>query len=233
MRIAVQLEFSDNVLPADYSRNVISFIKYALSNIGLYEKYYDNVKSKPFCWALRLDKPTFDKGLINLRSTNAVLIISTLKHEAGIDFYNAFNVFKSVSEYEFPYKNKVIITDVLAINQGYIRKNDICIRMISPVVAREHAGRDKYYCFNDDDFEKVLNGNIEAMLKGNNIDCESTLEIIPIKPKKTVTRIFGSLVTANVGIYRIKGEIKLLNAVYALGLGARRGAGCGMFEVIS
>lgn len=230
MRIAVNIEFSDTVLPADYSRSIISFIKFALSNAGLYEKYYDNVKSKPFCWALKLDKPTFDKGLINLRSTNAVLIISTLKHEVGIDFYNAF---KSITDYELPYKNKVLITDISAINQGYIRKDDIYIKMISPIVVREHTNKDKYFCFNDNDFEKILNGNIEAMLKGNKIDCTSKLKIIPVQPKKTVTRIFGSLVNANIGIYRIKGEVKLLNAVYTLGLGSRRGAGCGMFEVIA
>ena len=60
----------------------------------------------------------------------------------------------------------------------------------------------------------------------------SDFSITPLKGKKVVTRTWGRLVDGSIGIYKITGNLELLNFLRAAGLGTRRSIGKGMWEVI-
>ena len=47
-----------------------------------------------------------------------------------------------------------------------------------------------------------------------------------------VTRTWGRLVDGSIGIYKLTGNLELLNFLRAAGLGTRRSIGKGMWEVI-
>ena len=54
----------------------------------------------------------------------------------------------------------------------------------------------------------------------------------PIYNSKVVTRTMGQFVDGNIGIYKITGNLRLLEILYAAGIGTRRSAGHGKFEII-
>ena len=62
---------------------------------------------------------------------------------------------------------------------------------------------------------------------------EDSVKIEPVKARKTVVNTFQNKITANVGIFRLKGDLQILNLLYALGVGSRRSQGYGCFEVVS
>ena len=60
----------------------------------------------------------------------------------------------------------------------------------------------------------------------------SDFSITPLKGKKVVTRTWSRLVDGSIGVYKITGNLELLNFLRAAGLGTRRSIGKGMWEVI-
>lgn len=85
----------------------------------------------------------------------------------------------------------------------------------------------------DTEFEKTLKENIEFMLKKLNVPISTDgFSIVPVKGKKVVQNVFGHMIDANIGIYKLKGTPELLNYLYQAGMGSRRSEGHGKFEII-
>ena len=61
----------------------------------------------------------------------------------------------------------------------------------------------------------------------------NSFELVPLKPKQLGQRVFGQLVLGNGGIYQLKGHPELLQFLLEAGVGSRRSAGFGLFEIIS
>jgi CRISPR-associated endoribonuclease Cas6 len=54
----------------------------------------------------------------------------------------------------------------------------------------------------------------------------------PIRCKKTVVRHHSQFVEATIGMFRLTGNIALLNYLYACGVGSRKSSGFGLIEII-
>ena len=92
---------------------------------------------------------------------------------------------------------------------------------------------DVYYTFDEPEFSDIVKENLKIFLQRINIECDtSDFSIVPLKGKKVVTRTMGQFVDGNIGIYKITGNLRLLEILYAAGIGTRRSAGHGKFEII-
>lgn len=235
MKIQLKFEFQDNSIPKNYRAVLLSFFKHSLSkyNEELFAKNYSEKYSiKNFCFAVYMKNSDFTGD--NVKFDEFAVNFSIADFSDGIDWYNSFVKMKNI-EYPLPMNNKMTLKSVKIENHKEIKDNIILIKMLSPIAVRKVVdAKSIYYSCFDDKFIPVLKDNILTMLSlFTEIDKDKIpLEIVPIKPKKTVTYAFGSNITANLGIYKIASDTMFLNLIYMLGIGSRRSEGFGMFEVI-
>lgn len=239
MKIILSLTLDKNNIVKDYAPSFLSFIKNALSkyDLDLYNRIYgdENIHEKDFCFAVRFDKPNFtkEKDEIILNSGNVKMILCIYNSAEAIDFYNAFLAQKGKS-YPFPKGNSIVIENVEIKNERKILSEQIIIKMTSPLLVRKHEnGRDNYLTFCDDDFQKYFTMSLQKMFSNLGIgELNSSVDIIPFKPVKTVVNTFGNKITGNVGLYILRGDKEILTALQSLGIGSRRSQGFGLFEVL-
>ena len=71
------------------------------------------------------------------------------------------------------------------------------------------------------------------MLQKQNLKYQlDDFQIVPIKAKKVVAKVFGRPTNASIGIFKLTGSVELLNYLYTAGLGSRRSEGHGKFAII-
>ena len=95
MRLKLYLDLENENLPIQYRKNVISFIKLALSEYDeeYYKKFYnqkDNI-IKPYTFAMFFRNPEFKNDEIVVRNKRVELNLSVADYETSIILYNAFN----------------------------------------------------------------------------------------------------------------------------------------------
>ena len=82
-------------------------------------------------------------------------------------------------------------------------------------------------------FGEMVKENLRIFLEKLNLKMDiSDFSIAPLKGKKVVTRTWGRFIDGSIGVYKITGNLELLNLLRAAGLGTRRSLGKGMWEVI-
>lgn len=238
MKIIMNFTLQKPELVKNYSPAFVSFIKNALSKYdenlfnGIYKSEPD--KEKDFCFAVRLDKPKFEPDKITLNSENVQMTMSILSAVEGIDFYNAFLNQKNKS-YPFPCGNSITINQVRMENHKPVHSQRVLIKMCSPLLVRKHeADVDTYLAYNDEDFQRCFALSVNRMLNNLVPDVLNTqVEIMPVKPFKTVVNTFGNRITGNIGIYQLNSDAKVIDLLNHLGIGSRRSQGFGMFEIVA
>lgn len=238
MYIDCKFSLVNNKISKNYRSLILSYLKNAFQNsdANLYQKYYgDRYSLKNFCFSVTLDNPKFNQGFITMDSNQIAIKLSIADISCGIDIYNALLNMKN-QEYITLNNNSLTLTDVKLSNHKVITRNEILIKMLSPIVVRTHIGnKNKYLSYNDDNFIECLKKCIGYTLNEFvNIDMSNrNLKIMCVSPKKTVVDAFGSKITANLGVYKIVADLDVINAMYQLGIGSRRSEGFGMFEIIA
>ena len=103
-------------------------------------------------------------------------------------------------------------------------------------MARKHNSDDNtdiYYTCDDPEFPEIVKENLRIFLQKVNIERNiNDFSITPVKGKKVVARIMERYVDTSIGIYKITGHPRLLELLYAAGIGTRRSEGHGKFEII-
>lgn len=238
MHIIFKIKLSSNIISKNYRSLILSYLKNAFqsNDVELYEKYYGCTYSlKNFCFSIVLDNPKFNENLIILDSNEIIIKLSIMDISCGIDIYNALLKMKN-KEYITSENNSLTLIDIKLENHKIINKNEIIVKMQSPLIVRIHVNnKDRYLSYKDTDFINCLKSSIGYTLKEfTNIDLSNrNLKIMCISPKKTVVDAFGAKITANLGVCKIVADLDVINAMYQLGIGSRRSEGFGMFEVIA
>lgn len=238
MKITVKAILEKNIFPADYTRCILSLIKhtYQKSDVNLYKSVYDEEKNheKNYCFAVRFNNPKFKGDIIELEDREMSICISTCDFPFGIDIYNAFLGMRN-KPYPMPDGNSVTVKSARLENHKTIGRNDIIVKMVSPLLVKKHDGKkDYFYSWEDKEFQSMLEESVKITAgKLLNADmADRFIEITPYSPKKTVVYCFGMKITANIGLYRIRGDLDIINLIYQCGIGNKRSAGFGMFEVL-
>ncbi len=104
--------------------------------------------------------------------------------------------------------------------------------MLSPLCIREHneeKNKDYYYSIQHKDFFEITNKKINRQLIDSGINGE--VEMIYVSGKKMVVKHYGIFIECTIGRILLKGDKKALQHLYENGIGSRKSAGFGMFEI--
>lgn len=233
MSISIELELSKKELNLDYRRLGYSFLKNLIKseNSEMYENLFskDTNKEKNFTFWIHLPNPVFksdciivdeQRMTINISSTDTLLLM--------IIFNSALKSKKT----QFPVINNgsMIIKNVKSYKDKTIRESEIIITMLSPLVSRFHYEdrKDDYYIFNENGFESTIKNMAEKKYG----EVGKNFGITPIKCKKVIVKAYGTNIPSSLGIFKLSGDIKMLNVMYLNGLGSKNGAGFGKFDII-
>lgn len=241
VQILIKLELDKPELPKDFRPVFVSLIKSCLSSYGeeFFDAFYKNRDSimKKFTFGVRMNRPNFVGNLIQLGGNVISFTLSTADMKEAMVLYNAILKNKS-KEFPLEHQNSMKIMDVKILPQYKVNANEIVIKMLSPMVLREHnreTNIDRYVDCTCDDFIDAVKKIVQAQLSIFAMD-ESLLHgftIVPVMPKKTVVTAFKYHIDVSLGVYKLTGQPELLNFLYHAGIGSRRSQGFGMFEVLA
>jgi len=240
MRFKIELELKNIQLPLDYRPSVISLFKHSLTvyeNGKHFSTYYEIGKDKPFTFAVSIPGSTFTKEMILVPKRKIGITFSTSDIVTGIVFFNALLMQKN-KPYPLAHENAMIVKNILIENEFAITTNSIDVMFKSPLCVREHIkekNKDIYYSYEKEGFNEAFNRVLGLQIANSNILPKSILEgfsMTPIRCKKTVVRHHSQLLEVTVGMFRLNGNIALLNYLYTGGVGSRKSSGFGMIEII-
>lgn len=237
MRFKLYFSLENPEIPIQYRKCILSFFKFSLSqyNEEYYKKFYDENAPimKPYTFSVYFKNPKIQKETIILEDNKFELNISVADYETGIILYNALNKQK-FKKFSID-KNSWILKDIELLMEKEISTETITIKFQSPLCARLRKDRkDFYYSFVHEEFEETVRINIKEQLKITNLSEKlvDNFRIKPIAAKKVIIKFYEKQIECSTGIFEISGDRELLNYLYQAGIGSRRSAGFGMFQVI-
>ena len=236
--LKLEFELENAELPIDYDKVILSFMKAAIENFSpdLFDRLYNKRESviKTYCWTCYLPHAQFTSDTIKLGANKFMLTFSDIDMGELLIFFNAFSLMKH--KIFHMNRNSMKLLSVKTRKLQTIKETELIVKMQSSLIARKHNSDDNtdvYYTFDEPEFSDILKENLKIFLQRINIECDtSDFSIVPLKGKKVVTRTMGQFVDGNIGIYKITGNLRLLEILYAAGIGTRRSAGHGKFEII-
>ena len=241
MRIIVKLQLERPELPKDFRPVFVSFIKNNLTKYGqlFFDEYYKdrNTIAKRFTFGVRMNRRQFKQNHIYLGGDIITFTLSTADLKEGAILYNSI-VENKAADFPLPNRNKMKILTVKTEMLPKIEMNEIVIKMLSPLVIREHdrsSNVDTYIDCTCEHFaesvKRIVQGQIEIF--GLQECLINGFSILPVKAKKTVITTFDYHIDASLGVFKLNGCSELLDFLYHAGLGSRRSQGFGMFEVLA
>jgi len=244
MKIFLQLNLDRPTLPTDYRPVFVSLIKKCLSNCksSLFDEYYSkqNPKAKAMTFAVKFNRPIFEKESISLGRTSVLMTVSCASQRDGIMLYNAFVKSRGI-ELPLAQANALKLLSVRVLQDRQIEDRVVLIKFLSPLVVRVHSrdNSDSYLKVPDsgaktDEFQtylhEVISNQISVLGKADEVTVDFSLE--PVKAQTTVVKSFGCMIPASFGIFKLTARPELINFLYQAGMGSRRSEGFGMFEII-
>lgn len=238
MRLKLCLELENEKMPIQYRRSILSFIKKLLSEYSeeYYKKLYDENKPiiKPYTFSVFFERPKIESEEIVLANKSFEINMAIQDYEIAVALYNSFNHQKNKN---FAISNNSWkLTNIVMLPEKDITSESINIKFQSPLVARNRQNqKDYYYSYtNPEKFLETLKINIREELQITDIPSElsETFEITPIEPKKVIIKFYEKQIETSTGKFNIKGDKRLLEYLYKAGLGSKRSAGFGMFQII-
>lgn len=240
MKVKLTFEVNNKELNADFSRPIISFFKKAT------QEYDEDLYMKCFGSNAPTSKSySFSKYFPNMKREGEKMILndncftvhfSAYDLEEGMLFCNAF-LGQLNKKHSFSSGSWMKLKQVMLMPSKEVTTSNVLIKFMSPFLIQCHnkeTNKTRYYAYNDEGFEEKFNNVIAAQiekfaphLKGKNVT------IKPVSPKKTVARVFKLKVTANLGLYQLTGDKEVIEFLYEAGLGSRRNAGFGLFDIVS
>ncbi|MDO4925909.1 MAG: CRISPR-associated endoribonuclease Cas6 [Turicibacter sp.] len=239
MRFQLELELINPIFPVDYSRMMISFLKHSIESYypELYKEMFKNEKglSKSYTFDLFLNQAKFKDGFFEIEGNIVKMTLSSCSLQDSLLFHNAFLLQHNQMFY---HKGEAVfkVKGVRMLPEPKIHQSEIFIKWMSPLVVLKHAGekgQDIYLRPDDEEFDSQLAFSLNSQLNtlAPHLSLEGfTCEVIEAKP--VVAWAFGQKFSATKGIFKLTGSPELLSFLYEAGLGNKRNAGFGMFDII-
>lgn len=242
MRLKLEFELAQKELPKDNKNIWISFLKNVLSvcNDGkFYDQYFGGTEEKDYTFSMLLPKPQFVEEKILLDSTRISMIFSADdRKRSGLIFFSAFIQAKG-RKFPLPNGNSMVLRHICQLREQLITSSKIMCKTVigGGIVVRDHdqeTNRDKYYTFQDAEFEEKLKEvlKVQAEKAGFAETIADTIKIVPIQCKKVLVKFYNTYVDCTTGVFQMEGDTSLLQYFYQAGLGSRHSAGFGMIDII-
>lgn len=245
MRLMLQLhtDLHGETLPIDYRRSMLSLFKRALTAYAdgkYFEEFYQGNHTKAFSFAVGLPKGVRFSGdviVLPKPEVKLTLTVSTADPRTAAILSNALLTMKGkthpVKDNILHIKNVVMIPEKPVSQTGHV----LLIRMLAPLCVREHTERkDRYITIEDDDFAQQFTRVVAYQLKDRTEFTEEekqSVQLIPYEMKKTVIRHYGQKIACSLGTAVLTASPQVLNYLYQSGIGSRRSAGFGLFDILT
>lgn len=238
MRYKLMFELENEELPVDYRRSILSFIKLSLQEYDkeYFEKFYAKGQNtiKPYTFAVFLKDAQFKTNKVIVPSKTMEISISIYDYETAMVLYNSFNNQK-FKKFLLD-NNSWRLNNIIMLMEKKISQEEIKVKFISPLIVRKREDRkDIYYSYLHEEFANTVRINIMEQLKTTSLPLElvKTFYIEPVLPKKIIVKYYCKKMEASIGIYKMGGDIRLLEYLYKAGLGSKHSGGFGMFDIIN
>lgn len=230
MRFVIEYEMGGEYLPQDYRSGFISLIKNALqkSNLVLFEQYYGSHQLKPFTFSVYFPELT-DSADKNLHVGKKVrFIFSTFSLELATYLYNGLIKTRSYNLFG----NEMIFRSANLRRDTKIRSEETVFKTISPVLISNEGSSEWHLLPGEKGFIEGLNFAVGEIAQKFLAKEKATIEFDPLRIKKKILRHYGQHRSSFTGVFKLKGDIEVLQLIYDVGLGVRRNQGFGMLEVV-
>lgn len=235
MRLVLKFELENEIIPKDYRRGIISLIKSAYTkNADVNNsKYYNNEDPimKSYAFATRFQMKSSEGESFVLNRKDFEVVFTTNDVTSLIETYNSFLAMR-FREMPF-FNNKVTLKNVVKLKDYFVKDSEIVVKFMSPLLVRDYKDKNKYHLASEPSFMEALKANLKYQYQDNELsNYIESLQIERVVSKKTVVIHYGNYIDGNNGIFKLTGNSRLLNDLYHTGIGSRRSAGFGVFEVV-
>lgn len=235
MQISIQFVLNDEKINLDYRRLFLSYIKSLIQseNPELFERYYGDGQNtlKTFTFWVNMPGAVFYSDHIEIQNKIITLYISSTDTKILTYIFSAA-IKRKKEKYPILNANYMNVLSVKTSNTKTNQKNEVVIKMLSPIVSRHHVKdeKDRYFLFNENDFDKTVRINMK-----NHLGCEENEvpQIEAVLGKKVIVKAFNTSIPSSLGIYKLSGRADLIQQLYLNGIGSRTAEGFGKFEIIS
>jgi len=248
MRLSIYLEINKPIIPADYRRIFMSYIKHCIesTNRDLFSMLYDTPNVlKPFTFSVYFpdieESKRNDSNSEKLKELNcgqkAIINFSTNDNEILISLYNYKGNVRN-KKYTYNKDNlQLELTCKRMVLQPYrkIKENKLTFKTLSPVLINESSEKRLtylYYPDNKEEFKASLKFNLEEIRKKFLPDVNDEIKFEINTCKKMVVNHYNQYMTANNFVIEISSSPKILQLFYDVGIGVRRSQGFGMLEIV-
>ncbi|MCR1900134.1 CRISPR-associated endoribonuclease Cas6 [Irregularibacter muris] len=241
MRFNIELTLSNENIPKDKNRIILSLLKHVYESYD--EEYYRSLyeeeknKRKEFTFSIYMPNCKFTKEEIIIPEKKIIWNFSTSDMEEGIIFYNAVLANKGK---QYDIKNNSITINRVNMNKEKLITNDSVIyASMSPIVVREHHGDNKktwYYSLNEEKGKEIFKENLKYQLldhfgEERKLDIEE-VDFQVLKNKEVKVKHYGIEVLSNICRIKVQAKPYILDYLYKSGLGARKSGGFGMLDLL-
>ncbi|WP_303861759.1 CRISPR-associated endoribonuclease Cas6 [Alkalibaculum bacchi] len=237
MKYITRFELKNNKIKSDNRGTFVSFFKNAISEYmdGYFydELYGSGTKRKEICWSIRLNNPKFDRDIIHLGGNNIEMTLKTENQEIALIYFSSLLNMKD-KPFNIGNDNQITLKSIRLVREPDIIGDFGIFKILSPICIRLHdreTNRDKYLAYSDEGFELEFRNKIKEDLEFFDKEIDSLIFDFS-KLKKVVIPIYGTLISATLGTFFVKGDNKLLNYIKNNGIGSRRSSGMGLIELI-
>lgn len=242
MRFCLILQLKEKILPIEYRKIILSYIKNAIAkcnNGRYYEDFFKDTQQKDYCFSVTFSKSTFTKDEIKLDGNEIRIHFSTDTNKTGFILYNAFIAQKN-NEYPLPNNNSMTLKSIRNNKREEISNDRVIFKTVlgSGLCVRSHnqdTNKDTYCVYNDEDFREKLKVVLKNQLLNAGFSKEESEEIKvnPIQCKKVVAKHYRRYIDITTGIFEIQGNNKVLQYFYDSGIGSRKSMGFGMIDLVT
>lgn len=243
MRIKIEFETEKENFPIEYRKKFLSYFKSTVKayNEDLFDAMYNgNHLMKPFCSSIYfLPKVDVTSNGIILSSKRFFVKFTTPDILTAVHILNAFMTSRNKWLPLANCENKVKVLSVSKLKEQKIIGNNIMVKILSPIVVRDHnseTGNDWYLVYEDEKFEAVWKRNLKSELAevfGRDVTADiDALKIIFVHSKKVVVKNYSIYIPCTMGTMVLEGENYLLEYLYKAGIGSKRSMGFGYVDVI-
>lgn len=243
MRLELEFQIKDEIMPLDYRKIFMSYLKKALTdyeNAKYFAKYYSNTQEKDFNFSINLGKLKFEQDKILLEGNKIKMIVSTDdRQNTGFVLFNAF-LNQKYKRFPLSDGNYITLNNIQILKQRIITSNRCIFKTVlgSSLCIREHnkeTNFDKYYSINDKNFsEEVLKKLKEQAFRNNFSENDiNSIQFKPLSCKKIVVKHYNCFIDTTVGAFELKANNMLLQYFYQNGLGSRRAESFGMIDLFA
>lgn len=242
MRFSLTLNLEKNIIPIEYRKIILSYIKNAISkcnNGKYYDDFFKDTIQKDYSFSVILPKSKFSRNEIDLEDNQIKILFTTHdENKAGLILFNAFIAQKN-RKFPLPNENSMILKSITMNKREEIINSKVIFKTTlgSALCVREHnreTNKDIYHVYNDTEFREKLAVVLNNQIKEYGLLSEiGNIKVNPIQCNKVVIKHYRRFIDASVGMFQVEGDPKILQYLYDVGIGSRRSSGFGMIDLIT